>query len=153
MNPRLISVITPTFNSGAKIAATVASVLSQRRGLYEFLSSAARPRAPWRIYAHLAAAAKRPVVMISCHPKNGSLLEDTSPARFGPFGAECRVVQPESLLSPCQGKCCSHEPHCILAVTSEKVIAAVDDLIQEIGMASPPPVPNAAGNRWNGRRN
>ena len=37
MNPPLISVITPTFNSGAKIAATIASVLSQREGLYEFL--------------------------------------------------------------------------------------------------------------------
>jgi glycosyltransferase involved in cell wall biosynthesis len=37
MNPPLISVITPTFNSGAKIAATVASVLSQEKGLYEFL--------------------------------------------------------------------------------------------------------------------
>ena len=37
MNPPLISVITPTFNSGAKIAATVASVLSQQKELYEFL--------------------------------------------------------------------------------------------------------------------
>ena len=37
MNPPLISVITTTFNSGEKIAATVASVLSQRKGLYEFL--------------------------------------------------------------------------------------------------------------------
>ena len=37
MNSPLISVITPTFNSGAKIAATVASVLSQKKGLYEFL--------------------------------------------------------------------------------------------------------------------
>jgi glycosyltransferase involved in cell wall biosynthesis len=37
MNPPLISVITPTFNSGAKIAATVASVLSQEKGLYEFV--------------------------------------------------------------------------------------------------------------------
>jgi len=37
MNPPLISVITPTFNSGAKIAVTVASVLSQGKGLYEFL--------------------------------------------------------------------------------------------------------------------
>ena len=37
MNPPLISIITPTFNSGAKIAATIASVLSQRKGLYEFL--------------------------------------------------------------------------------------------------------------------
>ena len=37
MNPPLISVITPTFNSGVKIAATVASVLSQGKGLYEFL--------------------------------------------------------------------------------------------------------------------
>ena len=35
--PPLISVITPTFNSGAKIAATVGSVLSQRQGLYEYL--------------------------------------------------------------------------------------------------------------------
>jgi glycosyltransferase involved in cell wall biosynthesis len=37
MNLPLISVITPTFNSGAKIAATIASVLSQEKGLYEFL--------------------------------------------------------------------------------------------------------------------
>ncbi len=37
MNPPLISVITPTFNSGTKIAATIASVLSQEEGLYEFL--------------------------------------------------------------------------------------------------------------------
>ena len=37
MNPPLISVITTTFNSGEKIAATVASVLSQQEGLYEFL--------------------------------------------------------------------------------------------------------------------
>src|SRR6266436_10418388 len=37
MNPPLISVITPTFNSGAKIAATIASVLSQGKGLYEFI--------------------------------------------------------------------------------------------------------------------
>jgi glycosyltransferase involved in cell wall biosynthesis len=35
--PPLISVITPTFNSGAKIAATIASVLSQRKDLYEYL--------------------------------------------------------------------------------------------------------------------
>ena len=37
MNSPLISVITTTFNSGAKIAATVASVLSQKKELYEFL--------------------------------------------------------------------------------------------------------------------
>jgi hypothetical protein len=37
MNPPLISVITPTFNNGAKITATIASVLSQGKGLYEFL--------------------------------------------------------------------------------------------------------------------
>lgn len=36
MNPPLISVITATLNSGAKIAATIASVLSQREDLYEF---------------------------------------------------------------------------------------------------------------------
>ena len=37
MDPPLISIITPTFNSGAKIAATIASVLSQKKELYEFL--------------------------------------------------------------------------------------------------------------------
>src|SRR4051812_10854500 len=37
MGSPLISVITPTLNSGAKISATVASVLSQAKGLYEFL--------------------------------------------------------------------------------------------------------------------
>ena len=37
VNAPLISVITPTFNCGAKISATAASVLSQEAGLYEFL--------------------------------------------------------------------------------------------------------------------
>src|ERR1044071_1031705 len=37
MNSPLISVITTTFNSGSKIAATVASVLSQKKELYEYL--------------------------------------------------------------------------------------------------------------------
>ena len=37
MNSPLISVIITTFNSGAKIAATLASVLSQKKDLYEFL--------------------------------------------------------------------------------------------------------------------
>jgi glycosyltransferase involved in cell wall biosynthesis len=37
MNPPLISVITPTFNSEEKIATTVASVFSQEKRLYEFL--------------------------------------------------------------------------------------------------------------------
>lgn len=37
MNPPLISVITTTFNSGEKIPVTVASVLAQRKDLYEYL--------------------------------------------------------------------------------------------------------------------
>jgi glycosyltransferase involved in cell wall biosynthesis len=37
MDPPLISVITPTFNSGAKIAGTLDSVFSQKKELYEFL--------------------------------------------------------------------------------------------------------------------
>jgi glycosyltransferase involved in cell wall biosynthesis len=37
MNSPLISIIMPTFNSGAKIVATLASVFSQKKGLYEFL--------------------------------------------------------------------------------------------------------------------
>src|SRR6266516_3511286 len=39
MNPPLLSVITPTFNSGAKIAATIASILSQGKGCTNFSSS------------------------------------------------------------------------------------------------------------------
>lgn len=37
MKPPLISIITPTINSGAKIGTTIASVLSQGKELYEFL--------------------------------------------------------------------------------------------------------------------
>jgi glycosyltransferase involved in cell wall biosynthesis len=37
MNPPLISIIMPTFNSGAKIVATLASVVTQKKELYEFL--------------------------------------------------------------------------------------------------------------------
>ncbi len=37
MEPKLLSIVTPAFNSGPKIEKTIGSVLSQNKGLFEFI--------------------------------------------------------------------------------------------------------------------
>ncbi len=78
---------------------------------------------------HLAAAAETPVVEISCHPKNGDPEHENSPVRFGPWGVESRVLQPETATVPCSTHCREGRPHCILSVGVEEVISAVGQLL------------------------
>jgi heptosyltransferase-2 len=74
---------------------------------------------------HMAAAAGRPVVCISCHPSGGSPTHHNSPRRFGPWGARHLVFEPRSPLPPCDDACVSERAHCILEVDVETVKAAV----------------------------
>ena len=78
---------------------------------------------------HLAAAAKVPVVEISCHPQDGSPFHANSPSRFGPWGVYHRILQPEKPIPPCSDAWIAQEAHFILGVTVEQVKRAVADLL------------------------
>ena len=85
---------------------------------------------------HVAAAAHKPVMMISCHPESGARAADRSPLRFGPWGVRSRILQPKLPTSPCRETCVSNAPHCILDVKVEEVVAALGDLLAEVGLGS-----------------
>lgn len=81
--------------------------------------------------AHLAAAVKTPVVVVSCHARDGGAYALNDPARFGPWQVPSRVCRPESLTPPCIETCNAGCPHCILAVTADEVLAAAQSLLTE----------------------
>jgi heptosyltransferase-2 len=75
---------------------------------------------------HLAAAAGVPVVEISCHPLNGSHFHANSPRRFGPWGVDFTVLQPEKAIEPCSDGCTAFQAHCIQTVTVADVRNAAE---------------------------
>ncbi|HVP55731.1 MAG TPA: glycosyltransferase family 9 protein [Candidatus Eisenbacteria bacterium] len=79
--------------------------------------------------AHLAAAMECPTVVVSRHPANGDRNHANSPARFGPRCAVSRVVQPVTGAGGCVASCRSAEPHCILRVTVDRVVAAALEML------------------------
>lgn len=90
---------------------------------------------------HLAAAARVPVVEISCHPASGNQNLSNSPKRFGPWGVVSRVLQPERAAAPCQGSCTSRDAHCIRLVSVATVREAVTAcLLQNHHQAIQPPM-------------
>jgi ADP-heptose:LPS heptosyltransferase len=90
---------------------------------------------------HIAAAARVPVVEISCHPARGIQNHSNSPKRFGPWGVVSKVLQPERAAAPCQGSCTSHDAHCIRLVDVATVREAVTAcLLQNHHQAIQPPM-------------
>jgi heptosyltransferase-2 len=92
---------------------------------------------------HLAAAAGATVIAISCHPRTGSVQHENSPTRFGPWGAQHAVLQPEHAEPPCSQSCSAAEPHCIAGVSLEQVKRIVSScLVSRRGSdVSPDPSP------------
>ena len=80
---------------------------------------------------HMAAAAGVPVVEICCHPVSGWDLHATSPKRFGAWGVQCTILQPESPRPPCTDGCESGEAHCINGVNVGRVKEAVARLLED----------------------
>jgi ADP-heptose:LPS heptosyltransferase len=79
--------------------------------------------------AHLAGAMNRKVIVISRHPAGGDPNHANSPIRFAPFCDQVRVLQPATALDPCTTKCHFPEPHCITAVTAERVVIAASEML------------------------
>ncbi|MBP2639093.1 MAG: Methyltransferase type 12 [Firmicutes bacterium] len=80
---------------------------------------------------HLAAAAGRPVVEISCHPRQGDPDHFLSPLRFGPWNIPHLILQPERPLPPCTEMCSQTKAHCIQQVTVEQVKNALAEMLND----------------------
>lgn len=91
---------------------------------------------------HLAAAARIPVIEISCHPVQGSVVHVNSPRRFGPWGVPHLVLQPQKPLAPCSDGCSATEAHCILNVGVAQVKEAVEKIMKQKDIRLPTGVPN-----------
>lgn len=77
---------------------------------------------------HLAAAARIPVMELSCHPIHGSDWSANSPRRFGPWGTKSVIIQPKLPRAPCVDECSATVPHCILGISAEQVKEALTKL-------------------------
>lgn len=79
---------------------------------------------------HIAAALHIPIVEISMHPKSAPEWHINSPKRFGPWGTEKIILQPETPLDDdCSQGCIKEEAHCILQITPMDVASAVINVI------------------------
>lgn len=86
--------------------------------------------------AHLAAAMDCPTIVISRHPKSGDPEHPNSPARFAPWGAPVKVLQPESGRDECTTHCLHTEPHCIEQIPVAEVVAAAKTILMQSKQAS-----------------
>jgi heptosyltransferase-2 len=77
---------------------------------------------------HLAVTQGTAVIEVSCHPVDGPVDHANSPARFGPWQVESRVVRPAHHRAPCHSGCRVRWPHCILGVAVGDVERAVGEL-------------------------
>lgn len=84
---------------------------------------------------HLAAALAKPVIEISCHPKDGDPAHFQSPRRFQPVSVSATVLAPAHALAPCNAACLSGEPHCITQISVDEVLEAVA-LKETVGVQS-----------------
>ena len=92
---------------------------------------------------HIAAAAGLPVLEISCHALAGNPAGPNSPVRFGPWHVPARIMQPAIPAGPCTDVCLADSPHCILGIDVEPAKAALEQLVQECGLATVTCHPNA----------
>lgn len=74
---------------------------------------------------HLASSVSTPAVVVSCHPRTGSLVSANAPNRFGPWAPGSVVLQPDGPAPGCHDECLGPGAHCILGVDVAAVEAAL----------------------------
>ena len=92
---------------------------------------------------HMASAAGIPVVVVSCHPRDGAAMNVQSPRRFGPWSPTARVLQPDHGTGTCVDSCSASAAHCILNVSVDDVRKAIEEVT---GLR---PAPAGPGDRTN----
>ena len=83
--------------------------------------------------AHMAEAVRTPVIVVSCHPRDGDPDHSQSIARFGPRNPNSCVLQPERATPACGPSCEAPAAHCILSVPVDPVLAAVNRILRRGG--------------------
>ena len=78
---------------------------------------------------HLAAAMNCRTIVVSRHPRQGARDHANSPVRFAPYCQWSRVLQPAEGRDSCRAECRRKEPHCILGVPVDAVVAAADEFL------------------------
>jgi len=91
--------------------------------------------------AHLAAAMACKALVISRHPRKGDSNHFNSPVRFAPYGRDVRVLQPAAGVAGCRSACTSPNPHCILGVSVDEVVAAAHRMLAASRPAATEPWP------------
>lgn len=79
--------------------------------------------------AHMAAGLGIPTVVVSVSAKTIQEEWTSSPLRVRPVGPRYAIVQPESPLFPCTGRCESKTAHCVLGVSVESVLSEAERLL------------------------
>lgn len=81
---------------------------------------------------HIAAATSTPVVVFSCHPKDGDATHFHAPERFRPWSERVLTLRPEATVEPCKGTCTqAQESHCIASIDAE---AAIDQVFEFLAL-------------------
>ena len=87
---------------------------------------------------HAAAALKKPIVELNCHPLNSPVFITSFYARFFPWKTRCVVLRPHKASEGCENLsddvsqvrgCCSSEPHCIRGIPPERIVSVVERLL------------------------
>jgi hypothetical protein len=74
---------------------------------------------------HVASSLDIPSLVISPHPRHGDPAHPNSPNRFGPWGTDVVVLQPDLGLPPCERFCSAPYPHCITEVRASQALVAL----------------------------
>jgi len=80
---------------------------------------------------HMAGALDVPAIVVSCHEEDGDPNGPNAPERFGPVGPGARCLRPARSRPPCAAGCQAPDPHCILDVTVDAVVAAAEASLRE----------------------
>jgi heptosyltransferase-3 len=73
--------------------------------------------------AHIAAGAGLPLVVVCCHPADGSDAAPFSPIRYRPVGQRVLVLQPPHAQPPCTDMCTADRAHCIIGIDATAAAA------------------------------
>jgi heptosyltransferase-3 len=85
---------------------------------------------------HLAAAAKCPVIEISCHPLGADSAHGNSPDRFAPVTERKVIFRPQPTSPQCRKGCIAETPHCIANIAADDVAATVLQQMQSLSARS-----------------
>jgi len=81
---------------------------------------------------HIAGPLGVPTVSLHTQPRNSSPHHIHAPEHYRPIGPNVTIVQPDSFLLPCVGRCESKAVHCLDQITVGQVWAALEAALRDV---------------------